>query len=887
MEEKYSFKVIQNGQTQSSRVIRSGAAVNGQAVVMKAEQAARYQLINSVTLNSPAKLALKKKGNDLHVALPGGDVDMPDIIIEDFYAISGNQLQGLGQSGEWMAYDTASLVKKPDNAMAKLSDPVGPDASAAVALASPPVALLTTFDSPWGLLGLAAGAAVIGASSGGDGEGNGEAANTTFDVFKNYAKADTTGKVTVPTKANYVAAGVTFPSLGNDVKEADVLDSLNRVVNRQEKTAVITPSQLQKLADDLKSSYTVILAKANGAAAEDTSARLPTAADYANVGVMLGSTGKTIELMNSVLVELNTNQVDSPTKLSNIATACDNLMKLAAGTSGVSVSPADLLALGIKINNQNAGITSSQAKTFSDNLANLLSSLNKTDNLKTGEAVDTQAEVQALFSLQVMRSFNDDVATLDKKTQPAPGLSDYTHIGVKAYKSMTDTSDASRVTLDTLTFANGVNWQTALNSSLDLQASGTNLTQAKVQQMVDAYYTVLRKANSTTTDNGRYVYDLNQPTASDYAAIGVTQSDAGKSAMKAGATLDLLNDAIGRLAATAVDTVTEVQALEKAAENIMAVGAGNGDGKATLGISYSSDNSNAEWLNGFQALGVQGVTTHNLSAMRKAIDTADASNDGKALNTVLALQAIVSMYRINDYADNESLNPTPSLWDYQAVVVNKGHQLTDVVAFDGNYLQAYTDAVNSKPNGSAHDTFTDTQLTDMVLSFNTILNEADGDKTTDLTPIDPVKADYVNVGLGNGSNVKADIDKMVTDDHLVKLFTDVIGGKSKDQVNTLKELNDLAAILSRIQQLVDKTPTPSKAQNDDANYDTITNGRLTVKDFQDLGLDVSNFLSVSGSVQTHRINSVMDNFIALNDTAVIDQLRTLQSYINSTAGINA
>jgi hypothetical protein len=388
MEEKYSFKVIQNGQTQSSRVIRSGAAVNGQAVVIKAEQSARYQLINSVTLNSPAKLALKKKGNDLHVALPGGDVDMPDIIIEDFYAISGNQLQGLGQSGEWMAYDTASLVKKPDNAMDKLSDPMGPDASAAVALASPPVALLTTFDSPWGLLGLAAGAAVIGASSGGDGEGNGEAANTTFDVFKNYAKADTTGKVTVPTKANYVAAGVTFPSLGNDVKEADVLDSLNRVVNRQEKTAVITPSQLQKLADDLKSSYTVILAKANGAAAEDTSARLPTAADYANVGVMLGSTGKTIELMNSVLVELNTNQVDSPTKLSNIATACDNLMKLAAGTSGVSVSPADLLALGIKINNQNAGITSSQAKTFSDNLANLLSSLNKTDNLKTGEAVD-------------------------------------------------------------------------------------------------------------------------------------------------------------------------------------------------------------------------------------------------------------------------------------------------------------------------------------------------------------------------------------------------------------------------------------------------------------------------------------------------------------------
>jgi hypothetical protein len=44
---------------------------------------------------------------------------------------------------------------------------------------------------------------------------------------------------------------------------------------------------------------------------------------------------------------------------------------------------------------------------------------------------------------------------------------------------------------------------------------------------------------------------------------------------------------------------------------------------------------------------------------------------------------------------------------------------------------------------------------------------------------------------------------------------------------------------------------------------------------------------VSGTVQNNRINSVMDKFIALNDTSAIDNLLQLQSYINSTSGINA
>lgn len=892
MQEKYSLKVIQNGQTQTAHVVRSGAGAQGQALVLTAEQAARYQLINMVTLSSPAKLLLKKKGHDLHLALPGSDVDMPDIVIKDYYAVDGNRLQGLAQNGEWMVYDTATLLASPAQLLSKETDRKTDDHSTAVALANPPVALLTSFDSPMGLAGIGAGVAVVGASGGGEDGGSSPSDQSpgSFEVFNNYAKADTTGKVTAPTKANYVAVGVTLPSLGNDVKEADVLDALNRVVNRQDKTQVVTQTQLQALADALKSSYSVILAKANGATAEDTSARLPTVSDYANVGVTLGTVGKPVELMNSVLVELSTTQVDSPTKLNNIATACDNLMKLAAGTTGASVTPADLLALGLKINNQNAGITSIQAKAFSDNLANLHTSLGKSGDVKNGDAVDTQSEVQALFSLQAMRSFNDDAAALDKKTQPAPGLSDYTNIGVKAYKNLTDTSDASRVNIDSLTFASGVNWQTTLNSALDTQVAGTALTKTVLQTMVDAYYKILREAGSTTTDTGVYVNDAtHDPQAKDYNAIGITQSDDKKSALTDGKTLDLLNDAVGRSVATKVDTVAELQALQKAAENVMAVGAGSGDGKATAGISYSSDNANAEWLQGFQALGVSGVTASNLAAVRKALDTADSSNDGAAIDTVVKLQAIISRYLVNEYAVNDVVNPAPTLADYQAIMVKQGGKLTDVVTYDGSYLTAYNDAVKAKPTVANVDTFNEQQIKNMVLSFNTILNEADGDKTTDLTTTDPTKADFENVGLGNGVevNLQPGVQAVLNDANLVKLFADVVGAKIKDQVNSIKELNDLAVILSRIDQLVDQTPTANSAQKDDTNYNNIIGGRLTVKDFQDLGLDTSYLTNVSGTVQNNRINSVMDKFIALNDTSAIDNLLQLQSYINSTSGINA
>jgi hypothetical protein len=134
MEEKFALKVVQNGQTKMSRQLRSGAGANGQALVVKAEEAASYQLVNQVTLTSPAKLQFKRKGDDLHVSLPGGDTDMPDLVIQNYFAVEGSVIKGISQSGEWMAYDTSVFVPKPLAPGDKSAKAFNPDSPAAVAL---------------------------------------------------------------------------------------------------------------------------------------------------------------------------------------------------------------------------------------------------------------------------------------------------------------------------------------------------------------------------------------------------------------------------------------------------------------------------------------------------------------------------------------------------------------------------------------------------------------------------------------------------------------------------------------------------------------------------------------------------------------------------------
>ena len=882
MEEKYSLKVIQNGQTTLARQVRSGAGANGQAMVVKAQDvAATYQLVNPVTLTSPAKLQFKRKGDDLQISLPGGDSDMPDLVIQNYFGVEGNAVKGVSQNGEWMAYDTSLFVPKPVASGDKPVKALNPDSPAAVALGEAPLSALVKFDSPMGLAAIGGGALALGTMGKGGGSGTPTPTNNTdaLSVIKSYAGA-ASGTVE-PSSAQYTAAGVTLPTV-DGVTTANVLTALNRVVSGKQPSEVSSKTQVQALADAMKSSWALIIAEANGSTADATPDSAPTAADYLNVGVTVGSTTKALALMNSALGQLPSSSVNTAAGIKDLATAADNVMKLAAGTSA-SVSKTDLLNLGLKLNGANSGITNEQATAFTANLANLETSLGKNDVLKTGDAVDTYDELQALFSLQVLRSYNDDTAAV--KTQPAPGVADYTNIGIKWYANLSDLSaKTNSVALDYKNF--GLSSESvlagALNSALDNQVSGTALSKTVLQNMVDSYYKVLKEAGTTVSSSGSYVNDnSNNPLASDYSNLGITHSSGAKAALTATDTslLSLMNDAVGRANVAAVDTATELQALEKAAENILAIGAGSGTGTTTTGVTYTSD---ADWLSGFSLLGVTGVTATNLSAIKTAIDAKDSSNNGTAIDTVQELQAIVSMYRINDYADNNNTNPLPTLADYQAVLLGQSGKLTDAVNAN---LSAYNSVVVNTPDGANHNTFNDAQVKSLVLSYNTILNFADGSGTSYLSPA-PSQTDFTNIGVGNGlsTGLKTSVNTMLGIPEYANLLADVIGGKNASQVNTVSQLNDLATIIERISELESKTSS-------DANkYTSITGGPLSVEDFDKLGLDTSKLKDTSGTTLQNRLNYIYDNLIKVGDVSgytleSFDTVIELNALIKASANI--
>ena len=268
MEEKYSLKVIQNGQTTLARQVRSSAGANGQALVIKAQEAATYQLVNTVTLTSPAKLQFKRKGDHLQVSLPGGDSDMPDLVIENYFAVEGNAVKGISQSGEWMSYDTSVFLPKAVAPGDKPVKTLNPDSPVAVSLAETPVALLGKFDSPMGLAAIG-GVLALGTMGQSSGPGGGGPGNDTdaLSMIKSYAGA-ATGTIE-PTSAQYTAAEVTLPTV-DGVTAANILIALNRVVRGKQAADVSGKAQLQALADALKTSWAVIIAEANGSTTDAT-----------------------------------------------------------------------------------------------------------------------------------------------------------------------------------------------------------------------------------------------------------------------------------------------------------------------------------------------------------------------------------------------------------------------------------------------------------------------------------------------------------------------------------------------------------------------------------------------------------------------------------------
>ena len=66
-----------------------GVGARGQGVRIKALGNVKYHFTDEATGYGPENIATKRVGKNLHIAFEGGDVEQPDLVIEDYYKDNG------------------------------------------------------------------------------------------------------------------------------------------------------------------------------------------------------------------------------------------------------------------------------------------------------------------------------------------------------------------------------------------------------------------------------------------------------------------------------------------------------------------------------------------------------------------------------------------------------------------------------------------------------------------------------------------------------------------------------------------------------------------------------------------------------------------------------
>lgn len=70
----------------------------GQPLKIAAKANVHYELTDTATQFGPENIATKRAGQDLWVSFEGGDIEQPDLIIENYYAADGQQGYAEGES---------------------------------------------------------------------------------------------------------------------------------------------------------------------------------------------------------------------------------------------------------------------------------------------------------------------------------------------------------------------------------------------------------------------------------------------------------------------------------------------------------------------------------------------------------------------------------------------------------------------------------------------------------------------------------------------------------------------------------------------------------------------------------------------------------------------
>ena len=617
----------------------------------------------------------------------------------------------------------------------------------------------------------AAGVGVVALAAGvGGGSSDSTAAQTAQTKINAYAND---GTLALPSLTDYTAVGVSGVTATN-------VAAINSAVDGLSAAEVDSLAKLQVVVD----AYNKILSEANGSAGDASPGSNPTVAQYAAIGANIGEAAtkpENLTLLDDVLANKSAVDVDTIAEINALALAVNAVMTSAAG--GVAVTLAQLALLGV-------------TNVTTENLANVQAAIAATPD--SGTSVNTLASLQAIVSTAASLTTLGNYAANGAST--APALTDYTQIAV------TGVSATNLV---------------SVNSAVDALAAADVATKAQVQNVVDAYTKILAEANGAAVD----ATPTSNPLAGDYAAIGANIGLAATNNF----TLTLLNDVVGGLTSTAVDTVAELNALAAVVSKVMASAAG-----AAAGLSVADFASL-----GVATAGAGAVTSVNAAAVSEALSQVGGQNK---VDTLAELQTLATaVATIVTYADDNT-QVAPS----QVTYSNAG--LTGVTSSN---LAAINSAVDAN-TAAGVDTKAHTQA--VIDAYTAILAEANG-SAPDVTPlVNPSAAQYSAIG--------ANIGGASTHAEGLALLNDAIAGLNTFNIDTVKGINTLAATVNKVMNLAAL-----------ATGSAIPTGAPSMAELSELGVFTA--LANTPAEQTAVWQAIIDSADSGSGVMTISQLQAL------------
>jgi hypothetical protein len=395
-----------------------------------------------------------------------------------------------------------------------------------------------------------------------------------------FDEASSTGSA-IPSKSTYEDAGI------SRVDTSDV-GILNTYMSSVDDALINTSGEVQAVVDIYRS----IMAGADGGVSNNLAL---TFSDVQKLDLAASSQSNTpnanidslseLSLFNSILDSATTSDVNSYSKLVNLAAIAERILIQAAGqivTPALTIS--DFTSIGI------TGITSA-------NLAEVLAAIAATNN--DGSAVDTLSELRAVVSnaiAAISANALDKIAqydgTLVSPSLGAPTLNDYANAGVLG---VTNSNISS------------------MNTAVAALTYGATDSLVEVQAIVDGYQKALDGSDGLKNSNSLL---------SQQNLTGL-----GLSMINNATEVQLLNSIIDTRALTATDTYPELSNLASITDRIIRSAAGENVSPALSAADYS-------------ALGIPGVTDANSSYVLSAI--AGTNNDGSEVDTQEELSDLVS-----------------------------------------------------------------------------------------------------------------------------------------------------------------------------------------------------------------------------------------------------